>query len=353
MNNFRPRFGGTLLLLGVMSFGDVLSSTRTACAQDSADLTTESVGVEEAEFSRLPAGLSKSAPESLADLREIENRVQALIKKVSECTVALQVGAAQGSGVIVSADGYVLTAAHVSGTPGSRISIRMPDGSRASGRTLGRNRTLDASLIKIDEPQRTWPHLQMADLSDLEHGAWCLVTGHPGGFQPGRPPVIRLGRVIYADDRVIRTDCELVGGDSGGPLIDLKGQVIGINSRIGEDTTFNLHVPVSVYEKGWEDMLASKEFSLHTGSFLGVQGEDVKDGVRLTKVHPHQPAADVGMKVGDVIQTFEGIPVESMDDLIELVGEEPPGRPVTVTLLRDGQIIELKPRLGIRDNENE
>ncbi len=353
MNIFGPQCRGTLLLLGLMSFVNVVSSTRTASGQESPAPSTESVRVDDPEFSRLPPGLSKSAPESIADLREIETRVQALIKKVSECTVALQVGPAQGSGVIVSADGYVLTAAHVSGTPGRRISIRLPDGTRASGRTLGRNRTLDASLVKIDDPQQSWPHLKMADLSDMEHGAWCLVTGHPGGFQESRPPVIRLGRVIYADQRVIRTDCELVGGDSGGPLIDLKGQVIGINSRIGEDTTFNLHVPVSVYETGWDQMLASKTFSIHTGSFLGVQGEQAPEGVILTKVHPNQPAADVGMRVGDVILTFEGIPVESMDDLVELVGEEAPGRPVTITLLRDGKVIELKPRLGIRDNESE
>ena len=348
---FCSRCGWIVTLLGLMTFGNISGSVKSVLAQESSSRSTETVRVEKPDFTSLSPGLLKLVPESIDDLREIEDRVQALIEKVTECTVALQVGPAQGSGVIVSADGYVLTAAHVSGKPGQPISIRLPDGTHARGRSLGRNRTLDASLIKIEDPARTWPHLKMANLSDLEPGAWCVVTGHPGGFRVDRAPVIRLGRVIYADNRVIRTDCELVGGDSGGPLIDLKGQVIGINSRIGEDTSFNLHVPVSVYERAWDKLVASETFSIHSGAYLGVQGEDVEQGVRLTKIYPDEPAARAGMQTGDILRTFEGVPVGSMDDLIELVGEEEPGSRVTVTLVRNGRVIEIEARLGLREKE--
>ncbi|MCA9075573.1 MAG: trypsin-like peptidase domain-containing protein [Planctomycetaceae bacterium] len=347
----RSRWRWSLLLTGVVVFLNTSSDVRSVFAQDSKAPVGQTVRVEKPDFSTLSPGVVKIVPDSIDDLREIEDRVQALIEKVTESTVALQVGLAQGSGVIVSPDGYVLTAAHVSGEPGNRVAMRLPDGTHAFGRTLGGNSTLDASLIKIESPKRTWPYLKMADLSELETGAWCVVTGHPGGYQEDRAPVIRLGRVIYADDRVIRTDCELVGGDSGGPLIDLKGQVIGINSRIGEDVSFNLHVPVSVYQEGWDQMAASKTFTLHTDAYLGVQGEGVAQGVRLTKIYPDEPAARAGMQVGDIVTEFEGIPVKSMDDLIELVGDERPGRRVTITLLRAGELIETQPRLGRREKE--
>lgn len=347
----RPRFGGVLFLTGLVTFLITSTGAKTVLAQESEQAAGQTVRVERPDFRSLSPGLMKIVPDSIDDLREIEDRVQALIEKVTECTVALQVGPAQGSGVIVSPDGYVLTAAHVAGEPGNRVAMRLPDGSHAFGRALGQSTRLDASLIKIENPRRTWPHLKMADLSELDHGAWCVVTGHPGGYQRNRAPVIRLGRVIYADERVIRTDCELVGGDSGGPLIDLKGQVIGINSRIGEDTSFNLHVPVSVYQQGWDQMVASKTFTVHSGAYLGVQGEQVDQGVRLTKVYPEDPAARVGMQVGDIVTEFEGIPVTSMDDLIELVGDERPGQSVTITLLRGGETIKLQPRLGRREKK--
>ncbi|MCA9023800.1 MAG: trypsin-like peptidase domain-containing protein [Planctomycetaceae bacterium] len=355
-NSFSVQSRWPLILWGLMAFGNILGPVQMVFAQELPTSTTQTVRVEKPDFTSLSPSLLKEVPESIDDLREIEDRVQALIEKVSECTVALQIGAAQGSGVLVSEDGYVLTAAHVSHPPfaskaGQYISIRLSDGTHAIGRTMGFSRGLDASLIKIEKPEREWPHLKMADLSKLETGAWCVVTGHPGGYQSDRAPVIRLGRVIYADNRVIRTDCELVGGDSGGPLIDLKGEVIGINSRIGEDTSFNLHVPVSVYEKGWDELVASKTFNIHSGAYLGVQGEEVAQGVRLTKIWPDEPAARAGMQTGDILLTFEGVPVESMDDLIEFVGEIEPGSSVIITLLRDGKVIEVEPRLGIREQE--
>src|SRR5690606_31606129 len=141
-------------------------------------------------------------------------------------------------------------------------------------------------------------------------GDWCLVTGHPGGYQPGRPPVVRLGRVVAITDRLIQTDCELVGGDSGGPVFDMRGQVIGINSRIGEETSLNLHVPVSIYSDNWQRLIASETFGERIRAFLGVSGETGDDGVRLTKIWENQPAESAGIQVGDVLLNFDGIPLK-------------------------------------------
>ena len=84
---------------------------------------------------------------------------------------------------------------------------------------------------------------------------WCLALGHPLGYRPGRPPVVRVGRVLAVEQGMVQTDCPLVSGDSGGRLVDLSGNVIGINSRIGPPTEYNLHVAVDVFRKDWDQML--------------------------------------------------------------------------------------------------
>src|SRR5205807_4246056 len=93
---------------------------------------------------------------------------------------------------------------------------------------------------------------------------WCVVTGHPGGFRPGRSPVVRVGRILELNltspRAYLRTDCTLVGGDSGGPLFDMHGRVIGIHSRIGGSITANLHVPVDTYRETWDRLVKGERW---------------------------------------------------------------------------------------------
>jgi len=202
-----------------------------------------------------PAPLDRpvTLPEDVADLRAIEARVKAVAAKVVPCTVAVRVGTAQGSGVIVSEEGYVLTAGHVADEPGQKAVFVFSDGKTAEGTTLGIHRRADAGLAKIDD-EGPWPHLEMGD-APSQLGAWCVAAGHPLGYQEGRPPVIRLGRVLQSRPDAIRTDCPLVAGDSGGPLLDLEGRVIGVNSRIGGSVKVNVHVPVGVFRDHWERLV--------------------------------------------------------------------------------------------------
>ncbi len=344
------RIGLVLALAGLVILGNIAWGPSDVFAQTTVVRKPNGKPLEPPALKRLPAALLKRVPESIADLQQIEDRVQSLVKQITACTVALRVGPAQGSGVLVSAGGLILTAAHVSGPPGRRIEIALPDGSVAFGKTLGGSRVLDASLVKIDGSDRTWPFVKMADIGGIRQGDWCLVTGHPGGYVPDRPPVIRLGRVVAITDRLIQTDCELVGGDSGGPLFDMRGQVIGINSRIGEDTSLNLHVPIGVYSNNWERLVASQTFGDQSRAFLGVVGEPTDGGgVKLTKIWSDQPAEAAGMEVGDVLLTFEGVTVQSMEQLRELVEEEDPGRPVRVTLRRGQEVLEMFVKLGSRE----
>jgi hypothetical protein len=214
----------------------------------------------------LPPALSKPAPEGPEDLRAIEKQVQAVVAKVMPAVVGVRIGPGQGSGVIVSADGYVLTAGHVSGKPGRDVQVLLPDGRKLKAKALGRNGSIDSGLLKITEPG-TWPHVEMGKSGGLKRGQWVVAIGHPGGYRKNRTPVVRVGRVLQATRYLIRTDCTLVGGDSGGPLFDMTGRVVGIHSRIGLSIFENVDVPVDTYRQTW-DRLARGE---NWGGMLGQQ----------------------------------------------------------------------------------
>jgi serine protease Do len=323
------------------------ASLPAATPEDNSALEASETANESAVLETLPAVFSKPAPEGVDDLRAIESHVRTLIENLRDCTVGVQIGPAQGSGVIVTGDGYVLTAAHVSGRPGRRAEIIMPDGRRVAATTLGRDDTLDAGVMKIDE-EGDWPHTDMAAADSVQAGDWCLATGHPGGFHEGRDPVFRLGRVIFASRRVLQSDCELVGGDSGGPLFDMHGRVIGINSRIGEDTELNFHVPVDAYSRNWARLADGESFRSHSGALLGVSGRPHDLGLEITQVYEDEPAGEAGVKVGDVLVTFGSRKVRDIEQLTEMVGRQVPGREVTLQLMREGESIELKVKLGFR-----
>ena len=126
--------------------------------------------------------LDGRAPRNIAELKAMQSRVQDLAKKVIAATVAVRLERAHGSGVIVSEDGYILTAAHVASHPGKLATIIMSDGRTVHGESLGLHFRLDAGLIKIND-EGTWPHLKMGDSSRLSVGQWCAGTGHPGGYE--------------------------------------------------------------------------------------------------------------------------------------------------------------------------
>jgi serine protease Do len=297
----------------------------------------------------VPEVFAKTAPAGVDDLRRMEQHVQRLSERAIDCTVSVHVGGAQGSGVIVTPDGYVLTCAHVIGRPGRRCSIIFPDGTRRGGETLGLNTMLDAGLVKItDTREGGWPYAAMATRESIKVGDWCVATGHPGGFLEDRRPVLRLGRVIFSGKRILQSDCELVGGDSGGPLFDMRGRVIAVNSRIQDSTSANYHVPISAYSDDWERLIGGEEFQTHSGAFLGMGGEPVDEGLKVTKVYEGEAADFAGLKVGDIITTFESRRVRELAALTELVGRENPGAVVRLEILREGEPMTLRVRLGMR-----
>lgn len=290
-------------------------------------------------------------PENIGQLKAMEDHFRKLVEKVTPCTVGVQIGPAQGSGVIVSKDGYVLTAAHVAGKPGRNATLIFPDGKRVKGTTLGTNHGIDAGLIKITD-QGDWPHCELASSRVLKQGQWVLATGHPGGYMPDRKPVVRVGRILASRRGVVVTDCTLVGGDSGGPLFDMNGKVVGIHSRIGGSLTANMHVPVDAFkDSSWVRLASSEDWggdAQSSGPYLGVSGDPESDDAKVTEVQPGSPAAKAGIKEGDIILKFDGKEVKDIQALAILVRTKKPGDKVKIELRRDGKTQEMEATIGDR-----
>jgi serine protease Do len=296
---------------------------------------------------RLEKIFAGGTPPGAEDLKAMQDHVKELTAKVLPCTVGVQIGQAWGSGVIISKDGYVLTAAHVAGGPKRQALFQLSDGRIVRGTTLGLDRGLDAGLMKITD-KGDYPYMEMGSSEKVDAGMWCLAVGHPGGYQKDRGLVVRLGRVLLKQNDAITSDCTLVGGDSGGPLFDMHGKVIGINSRIAGAITANLHVPVDAFHGGWDRMVNGEAWGHLPGQgpVLGVNGVEGVDIAKILRVFRDSPAEKAGVKEGDVVIRFGDKDVTNFDSLKKAVNEYNPGDDVTVKVKRGDEILELKVTLG-------
>lgn len=290
------------------------------------------------------------------DLSALETRVKEAAHKAQAATVSVRVGRgnrggfAFGSGVIVSKEGFVLTAAHVSSIPDQEVVFRFADGKTARGITLGLHQDLDMGLMKITD-EGPWPYLTRARSSRLQAGDWVIATGHPGGFDQESPPVVRLGRILKQTREVILTDCTLVGGDSGGPLVNLNGNVIGVHSRIGADLTTNLHVPIDRFAENWDRLARKDVWGLLKMSrpFIGIEHDSEATNARIRKIRKDGPADLAGLRAGDVIVRFGGQNVSSFRSLRSMVAEQKPESVVTIEYERAGSLVEARLQVGTRE----
>ena len=296
---------------------------------------------------------------SLGSIEELKERERKVKKVVSELmpTVVAVVGndqPATGSGVIINEDGLIMTAGHVTEAAGKELTIIFPDGRSVKGESLGANRTRDAGLARITEEGK-WPFAKIGDSKKAKLGEWLIAMGHPGGYDLNRSPPIRLGRLISSGSMgMLRTDCTLVGGDSGGPLFNLEGEVIGIHSSIGGSLAENRHVPSSVFKAGWDRMLAGEIWGslgmMAAGvnpdrPMLGVRMNDSNGQVTVDKVFPNSPAKRAGIEDGDVILKIDGIAAEQMSDVVDQVSSSSAGDVLEVQIMRDDKEQSFKVKL--------
>ncbi len=332
----------------IVSTSIVLVEAEENQASDAIDVDTN--GVDAIDVDAIFAG---EAPSNVDELRAMQARIQEISEKVIPCTVGLRIGGSQGSGVIVSADGYLLTAAHVIGRAGRRITLILEDGTTVRGRSLGLCHRLDSGLAKItdDPPEGGWPYAEMGNSEWLARGQWVLSTGHPGGYERGRRPVVRIGRVISARPTVLRSDCTLVGGDSGGPLFDMQGRVVGIHSRIGGSLSSNMHVPVDLYSDTWERMDRGETWGEEDDDspFVGiVGGDDVRGPAEVVDVVRDSPAEDAGLREGDLILKLNDIEITSLMRLMSASAGLSPDEEAVLSVRRGDETITLDITIGSR-----
>jgi serine protease Do len=295
-----------------------------------------------------------TTPASVAELLDLESRIRAVVEKVLPATVGLTIGQAQGSGVIISPDGYVLTAAHVAGRPGNRVTVTLSDGTRYRGVSLGVNRGLDDGLVKITDPNASdLPNAPLGSADALSPGTWTVALGHPGGYQKDRPPVVRVGRILSRGTDFVLTDNTLVGGDSGGPLFDLDGRVIGIHSRIEQGIARNVHVPVDRFLDDWEQLLDSQDMGGGRIPAWMREGPEADDGLRfdsdtreggarVVRVIPESPAAQAGVQVNDRVIAIDGKPVTNGQDVMLRRMGLRAGEPLKYRIQREDQTLEVE-----------
>jgi serine protease Do len=219
------------------------------------------------------------------DLPALERQTIELAPKVQAATVGVVLSEEDidangigygGSGVIVSADGLVLTAAHVLEGSGDEVLVILPESRQVKARVCGYLGRGDLAVLQLVD-QGPFSFLPMADVKKVAPGTICVCAGRTGRIDPQRPPPLRMGRVLgerqgeafidengdAADlDRVLVSDAPFLPGDSGGPLVNLAGEVIGIHSSIGPDHRENLHVPIWQFQRHWAKLTGGVKRSL-------------------------------------------------------------------------------------------
>jgi serine protease Do len=297
----------------------------------------------------LPWALRKETPNTLDDLLVMERHIEELIERVTPAVVAVRVGGSAGSAVIVSPDGLALCAAHVGGAPDRTVRFTFPDGRTAQGKTLGANHGIDSGLMKITDPG-PWPYVEVAEADDTRLGDWVLALGHPGGYDPERAVVVRLGRIIRRAG-LLQTDCTVVAGDSGGPLFDMHGRVVGIHSRISDSLSGNFHVPISTYLDTWDRLTNNENWGIQrppSRSWIGVRVADHPDGCLLEDVEPEGPAFIAGLRPGDVVRRVNGERIEDADSFVSWIRTTRPDNELTVSVRRGEERLTMTVKVAGR-----
>jgi serine protease Do len=281
-------------------------------------------------------------------VKKRDGQVTAVVGRVLPAVVAFRDG--RGSGVVVSRDGHVLTAGHVFWGDKESATLVFPDGKEVEARWLGVARDIDAGMLKIIDPG-VWPHVELGQSESVQRGDWCISLGHPGGYSRQRSlPVVRVGRVQHANNVRVVSDGPLRSGDSGGPLVDLSGKLIGIHSQIQPRISDNRSVAVGQFRKRWKPLASGQRGgdsvdlveSLPVWRSFGVELiHKLAERAEVVHVEDCSPAADAGVRVGDVITAVDGEAVTHREHAIDLIADKGDGKRVRLTVTRDTAPTEI------------
>lgn len=293
-------------------------------------------------------------------LQQIEQCLQNKLPSMEKTLVGLDFGdAAFGSGIIVSKDGLILTAAHVTGGVRRPLTVILPGGKRVKAVTKGLNAARDTAMAQITEPGE-YAYAELAK-SPPRQGDWVFSLGHSGGYDKARGPVVRLGKVLFSDDEKIQTDCKLIGGDSGGPLFNKEGQLIGIHSRVGQSLEDNVHVTLAVFTKEWAPLssfqwIENGPFVPRELGFLNWDVLETPEGMKITAMPlKHYPSQSTNEKKdqatelpaeGDFIVRWNEAEIKTLHDLDKCRINCYPGQKVQLTIKKGQQEIKTTFFLG-------
>ena len=260
---------------------------------------------------------------------------------------------ATGSGVIISPDGYIVTNNHVV-DGADQLTVTLNDNREFSARIIGTDKTTDLALIKIDG--KNLPALPIGDSDKLKVGEWVLAVGNPFNLNSTVTAgiVSAKARSLGANgvESFIQTDAAINRGNSGGALVNTRGELVGINamlySQTGSYSGYGFAIPTTIMNKVVADL---KKFGTVQRAVLNIQGGDVRtyidsqkdqgknidlgtnEGIYVSKVDADGAGADAGLAEGDVITGIDGKTVTKMAELQEILAEKHPGDKVTITYL--------------------
>jgi len=266
-------------------------------------------------------------------------------------------GRGMGSGFIISPDGYVLTNHHVVADAGE-VKVKLGDRREFTAKVIGSDQQYDVALLKIDA--KNLPTVRVGDSNTLKPGQWVVAIGSPFGLDHSVTAgvVSAVGRSTGGQDQryvpFIQTDVAINQGNSGGPLLNTRGEVVGINSQIfsasGGYMGISFAIPIDLAMGAVDQIKKNGRVSRgQLGAIVGAITGDVAQGFNLpdsrgalvNELVPGSAAAKSGLEVGDVIRSVNGTPINTFSDLPPLIGAQAPGSKVRLGVLREGKEREI------------
>ena len=271
-----------------------------------------------------------------------------------------------GTGFLIESDGYILTNNHVI-EGAEKIEVKVGDKDDYTAKVVGRDPASDLALLKIEGP-RPFPVAKLGDSDRIRVGEWVMAIGDPLDFDKsvtvgvisGKGRVPRLSDQTRNFESLLQTDAAINFGNSGGPLVNVAGEVVGINTAMARAQNIGFAVPVNMAKRLLPQLRKGKVVR----GFLGVSIESIDkkwqetydlkapEGALVNSVEPGKPAEKAGLKHDDIITKVDDVPVKSNRDVIDYVSGKAPGTKITIAYVREGKektavaTLEERPDLG-------
>jgi putative serine protease PepD len=278
-----------------------------------------------------------------------------IYKRASDAVVEVQAGNASGTGFVVDTDGHVVTNEHVVGTART-VQLRFAEGGEEQARVIATDRSTDLAVLDVDISGHNVTPMELGSSAGVEVGDSVYAIGNPFGLERSFTAgiVSAVDRDIRAPNGftisdAIQTDAPVNQGNSGGPLLDTEGNVIGVVSQIASETGGNVGIGYAVPSDTVGDVV---EALLRDGeierAYLGVRLAETDEGVRLANVIDGEPAAKAKLQAGDLVLEAAGKPVETAADIQNAVAARKPGQELELKIRRGGDERTVTVELGTR-----